>query len=118
MATITQLKNKLKWCKKQKSYAWAKFYKELLNTHEAELKHLNAINQPAVLESLPPHLVKEFEEMAKALKKKLTCPICLEIIKKGELDITGCGHKYCSECLKQLKKQEQPKCAICKRKIK
>ena len=50
--------------------------------------------------------------MVKELKKKLECPICLNIIDEGKLKIIGCGHKYCEDCLSKI-----DKCAICRRNI-
>jgi len=50
--------------------------------------------------------------MTAELKKSVECPICLDVIAVGTLKISGCGHKYCSECFPQL-----DKCAICRRKI-
>tara|TARA_R110002012_G_C11474596_1_gene594343 strand:- start:450 stop:803 length:354 start_codon:yes stop_codon:yes gene_type:complete len=115
--SLQQTKNKLKWAKKQKAYAWAMFYKQIEENHEAELSHYNHIQAiqavPVAIKNLPQNLVNEFAEMSIELKKKLDCPICLEVIEKGELTITGCGHKYCKNCRKNI-----DVCAICRKKIK
>ena len=63
------------------------------------------------------HLKTEIEEMAIALKKTFDCPICLEVIPFGQLDIAGCGHKYCKTCLAELKKEVDAKCAMCRLEI-
>ncbi len=114
---MEQLKRKLKWAKKQKSYAWAMYYKKITETHEAELLHYNQLvalqNEEKAVENLPKALVDEFADMSIKLKKKLDCPICLEIINKENLTITGCGHKYCKNCSEKIKV-----CAICRKKIK
>jgi hypothetical protein len=114
---MEQLRRQLKWSKKKTAYAWAMYYKQIEEKHNAELLHfqqLEAINnQEKALENLPNNLVNEFAEMAKSLKKKLECPICLDVIESDTLTITGCGHKYCKTCRKKIKK-----CAVCRKKVK
>lgn len=98
---------------KQKSYAWAKFYQTSQDLHRSFIVHNDIIKQVREeVKDLPNHLVVEIENMMKELKKKLECPICLNIIEEGKLKITGCGHKYCEDCLSKI-----DKCAICRRKI-
>ena len=44
---MEQLRKQLKWSKKKTAYAWAKFYQQIENNHNAELTHfkqLEAIN--------------------------------------------------------------------------
>ena len=38
-------------------------------------------------DDLPIHLLHEFEEMASALKRMVECPVCLEVIPSGHLNI-------------------------------
>ncbi len=70
---MEQLRRQLKWSKKKTTYAWAMYYKQIEEKHNAELLHfqqLEAINnQEKALENLPNNLVNEFAEMAKSLKK-------------------------------------------------
>jgi len=114
---MEKLRKQLKWSKKRTSYAWAMFYKQIEENHDAELSHYNHIqaiqNEEKAIENLPKNLVNEFAEMSIALKKKLECPICLEVINKDKLTITGCGHKYCADCRQHIKV-----CAICRKKVK
>ena len=62
---------------------------------------------------LPTHFLIEFEEMTSSLKKKIECPVCLEVIEKGQLEITFCGHKYCETCRSRI-----VQCAICRKQLK
>jgi hypothetical protein len=110
MSQTTQI-NRLK---KQKSYAWAKYYAAIQQGHSANVNHYNTVNTVVedALIPLPDHLLTEYKQMLKDLHKEIECPICMEII-DDKLKITGCGHKYCEACFKQI-----DTCAICRRKIK
>ncbi len=127
--------------KRQRAYAWSKYYKELEKTHDQQIQilHLLALvrenvllfgsmasgsstdpididapaRAPDALPEMPNHLTTEFEDMLEKLKKSVECPVCLEPIEKGKLKITGCGHKYCETCFAKI-----DKCAVCRRKIK
>ena len=104
-------------CKKSKAYAWAQYFKSetdkqiqlteqyyfLINiTHETK-KHSD---------TLPIHIINEIEEKTQLLKKKIECPICMDVIDIGGLQISFCGHKYCKECFEKL-----DQCAICRKKF-
>ena len=105
--------NEINKLQKQKAFAWAKFYQSAKYFHRVCVCFENTIKQvKEEVADLPNHLVLEIENMVKELKKKLECPICLNIIDEGKLKITGCGHKYCEDCLSQI-----DKCAICRRNI-
>ena len=110
---MEKLKNKLKWSKKQTSYAWAKYYEEVIDSHDRifELYNFHKKMMEGRFE-LPQHIVSEIEEMCEQLGKDLTCPVCFDIIEKGNLKLTGCGHKYCKECYDKI-----DTCAICRRSI-
>ena len=113
MSEIQRLQNKLTWSKKQTAYAWAKNYEMMNSQHNEQINHYQ--QNKVVLEhadDLPIHLVREIEEMNKALKKSIECPICLEIIEEGHLKISVCGHKFCDECFECL-----DKCGTCRRKF-
>ena len=98
--------------RKQKAYAWAKYYEELEKTHNAQTVHYAQMENILGEYELPTHLVNEFQEMMKDLQKNIECPICLDVIQEGELKITGCGHKYCQTCFTKI-----DKCAVCRKKI-
>jgi hypothetical protein len=112
---IDKLIHKNEYLEKQRKYAWAKYYSEVNKNHELTLERYNKMITIIKDQGIPIHIKNEIEEMAEQLKKEYQCPVCLNIISKGELDITGCGHKYCKDCLEQLKKQPLPKCAVCRK---
>jgi hypothetical protein len=111
--TIQQLENQLKWAKKQTAFAWAKYYEEINSSHIDDVHQYNQIQVFTEVEDIPLHIIVEFKNMMKELKKKIECPICLEIIEGDDMKLTGCGHKYCSKCYDQI-----DKCAICRKSIK
>jgi late competence protein required for DNA uptake (superfamily II DNA/RNA helicase) len=101
----------------QRRFAWAMYYQEARRAHERTVLYVN--RQAAMLTdpTLPTHLKNEIEEMRAAARKDYECPICMDMIPSGQLDITNCGHFYCKECLAQLLRQADPKCAICRKKL-
>jgi hypothetical protein len=103
---------------RQRRYAWAMYYEQVRTAHEHTIVYVN--RQARVLEdpTLPTHIKNEIEEMRTAMRKEYECPICMDMIASGELDITNCGHKYCKECLKRLLTQPEPKCACCRKALK
>ena len=107
------LQRKLNYSKKQTAYAWAKYYEETASHHEQNVNNYqtNTTILTAV-DEMPQHIVVEIERMTAELKKQIECPICFEVIEVGGLKISGCGHKYCDGCFKQI-----DKCEICRRKI-
>ena len=121
-------RNLIQQLKRQRGFAWSKYYKTLAEKHDMEIRvwalmnelhrrpepdAASSSNDREAVSTIPGHLTKEMEDMMGELKKSVECPVCLEPIEKGKLKITGCGHKYCETCLKKL-----DKCAICRRKIK
>lgn len=109
--------------KKRVKFAWAKYYEVNNENHEQIYDYREKLNRLSQLiqnqtGTLPTHLKEEIEEMATAMKKSYECPICMEMIEKGQLEITSCGHKYCKVCLQQLLTQPQPRCACCRRALK
>jgi hypothetical protein len=124
MATVEQLTNKLQWARKQKAYAWAKYYEQVNGALHGD--HVNRVVYERIVEDggIPVHIKEEMKAMAVALKKKWECPVCLDMIEDGNLEITNCGHYYCKGCLTALQrqyKQQHPqedkwKCAVCRRK--
>ena len=47
------------------------------------------------------------------LKKKLDCPICLDLIEPNQLQISSCGDKYCKDCYSHI-----DQVAICRKMLK
>ena len=118
--TPKQLKSQNNCLRRQKAYAWAMYYQEIKDQYDLSYDNyyiytsITDINEEAEAGLLPTHLVNEIAEMAEKLKKNIDCPICMEIIKKDQLVITCCGHKYCKTCY------ENPlltKCVLCRKKL-
>lgn len=99
-------------------FAWAKYYEAMREGHETAIIYVARNVALTADPTLPTHIKAEIEEMAAAMRKQYECPICLEMIASGELDITNCGHKYCKTCLAQLLAQPEPKCACCRKALK
>jgi hypothetical protein len=108
--------------KKQKAYAWGKYYEQMGNdannaivlVQYANVAHAPAAQRPA---DIPTHITDELYTMACELRRKFECPCCLEMVSKETIQITHCGHIYDKDCLAILKAQADPKCAVCRRKI-
>lgn len=110
--------------RKQRAFAWAKYYEEV-NLH---LEQDTVVYRMITTESsnsdtrIPTHISAEFKQMAETLKKRWECPICLDMIESGDLEITSCGHYYCKACLEAHKKSHKDKgdpkwsCATCRKK--
>jgi hypothetical protein len=114
---IASLKRKLSWTKKGKSFAWAKYFEEERHSNDEAIKYhdkLKSITEQAQ-DGIPTHIKTELIEMTAELKKKIECPICLEIIGTDEMDITRCGHKYHKNCIEQVSNN---KCPTCRKKLK
>jgi len=112
--SIQNLQNQLDYANRRTRYAWAKYFQVLENEHNNNYNQYN-LNQNIItcgVDDLPIHIVNEIEKLNKDLKKKLDCPICMDIIEEGKLKITGCGHKFCIDCYDRI-----DDCSICRRKI-
>jgi len=106
--------------KKQRAFAWAKYYNQMADEAENANIIVNMVqipHDPPATREMPPHITQEFYEMACALRKKYECPCCLELVNKNTIKITFCGHIYDATCLNILKSQADPKCAVCRKKI-
>jgi hypothetical protein len=104
---------------RQRRFAWAKYYesqRESLETALESLEFQGRLLEALPQEDMPEHIVEELRENMVKLKKEVSCPICLDSISPEELKVSGCGHKYCEECFKELKLRNE-KCAICRRKL-
>ena len=122
MTEVDRIRNQLNYSKKQTAYAWANHYvyveKQLIDA----IDNRRRLTQVETEEAIPTHIKEQMKEMATLLKKKWECPICLNMIEDGQLEITGCGHFYCRSCLdlhqQASKAQGEPKwkCATCRKK--
>ena len=124
MATVQQLQQKLTYANKRVSYAWAKYYDTNRTTHHEAIVHYTVLTTQSNDTAIPSHIKATLTEMATELKKKWECPVCLDMIKDGELEISNCGHFYCKPCLDTIKDKartehlEKWECAVCRRKHK
>lgn len=115
---LTLINNSLK---KQKAYAWAKFYQSETRHQVANAIRYRIMN--SVVETIPTHIRDEYIKMCEETKKEISCPICMDVIEYENLFLSSCGHKYCKACyiqyINHLKSTNKPlKCAVCKRKVK
>jgi len=109
MATNNSINN----LKRQRAFAWAKYYEQVAQTlDDNRTTYLSYQNVSEGGEPLPKHFTDWVEGLMIELKKKIECPVCLDIIGEGKLKISNCGHNYCSDCFVKL-----DKCAICRKKI-
>jgi hypothetical protein len=119
--TLPQALNKLTYAKKQKAFAWAKYYETVNDRLHDAHQNYDTFNRVADDKSIPEHIKKEMREMATALKKQWECPVCIEMIADEALEITNCGHYYCKTCLDSWKKtckdrgDAKWKCSMCNR---
>ena len=125
-ATLKKQQTVINRLKSTRRYAWAKYFKLLEEHHYLEMRVLGAMQQlddtgtcedPIDVDSpvkmIPEHVTKEIEDMMGELKKNVECPVCMEVIPKGSLKITSCGHKFCKTCVDRL-----DTCALCRHKLK
>lgn len=119
--TLPQALNKLVYAKKQKAFAWAKYYETVNERLEADHQNYRTFNRVAEDRTIPEHIKTEMKTMAEELKKKWECPVCLDMIDNKDLEITNCGHFYCKGCLGSWKKtckdrgDAKWKCGVCNR---
>lgn len=121
--TLPQALGRLNQANNRCKFAWAQYYRAQNDAHNRDHAHYQVITHRVVSEdAIPGHIKTVFAEMAKDLKKKWECPICLDFIPDGNLEITNCGHFYCKGCLTQLKTKAQTdrkdkwECGICRKK--
>ena len=119
MPTTSQINS----LKRQKAYAWAKFYQSESRHHHDNAQRYRVMTEATVVESIPTHIRDEYIKMCEETKKEISCPICMDVIEYENLFLSSCGHKYCKACyiqyINHLKSTDKPlKCAVCKRKVK
>jgi len=98
-------------------YAWAKYYSEIEQQLEGNIEQYNIVSKIDI-DDIPLHIKNEYVAMVKELNKKISCPLCLEIIDPANLKLTNCGHKYCNDCFKKLEESGYNECSVCKKKLK
>jgi len=125
--TIPSLQAQLAATRKRVSFAWAKFYEATNADHHGAVVQYTVFNTIRDDVAVPEHIKATFKEMSDALKKKWDCPICMDMIPDGELEISNCGHFYCKPCLTALKAHARTadpspnakwQCGVCRRKHK
>jgi len=120
--SVQQLTMKLQYANKRVKFAWAKYYESVNAQLHGDHAHYTTYNTVASDTAIPEHIKTEMRTMATELKKKWECPVCMEMIDDGDLEITNCGHFYCKPCLagwKQTEKnrgEQKWKCGVCNRK--
>lgn len=112
---------------KQKSYAWASYFKAQRESHVVQLQLLNNLRSYEMKlknlknAELPRFLVDEIVSMTNNLEKQIECPVCMKHIPTdstrrvdvecaGELVVTLCGHKICRECYSNSAIRACPTC--------
>ena len=119
--TEQKLQFKINSLEKQKSFAFYKYYEECKKEHTDYIdlyeKYKKMFEELEQLTEPPIHIINELKELYEKDKKIIECPICLEIIPTENISFSTCLHKFCDCCLEQLKKEEMPKCAVCRKKL-
>ena len=102
---------------KQRRVAWAKYFEELNRNHDQSVQRFIKVKEVVETEATPQFIIDELKEMYDALKKEVECPICMEVIPHGKIEITKCGHKFCKDCYDKLVATSN-ECAMCRKQIK
>ena len=114
---VHKLETDLAQVRSARRYAWGQFYEKQEEHYILQTETYNTIKQfkdkITEVETIPIHIQNEYKEMCGLLKKKLDCPICLDLIEPNQLQISSCGHKYCKDCYSHI-----DKCAICRKMLK
>jgi hypothetical protein len=69
---------------------------------QGELRRVVVRNPPAPAPQpilLPPHLAKNYFNLAQKCGEVPDCPICLDVVSEETIVITPCGHIFCRGCL-------------------
>jgi len=119
---INILRGQLNSAHKQRSFAWAKYYESVNDRLNDDYNNYARVAPLRNDTNIPQHIKDDIVKMMDELKKHWECPICIEMIKPMDLDITNCGHYFCKGCLKKHKdlaksSGQECKCPNCRRKI-
>lgn len=106
-----QLVARLNQSERRRKFAWAKYF------NEARSSNTLYVQQYEKIMVMPEHVKTEMKEMIEELRKHIECPICLDVIKTDDMQITNCGHKFHASCLKEAIAISAPKCPTCRREI-
>tara|TARA_Y100001963_G_scaffold138348_1_gene203009 strand:+ start:318 stop:653 length:336 start_codon:yes stop_codon:yes gene_type:complete len=106
---------KIKNLENQKKYAWGKYFGEVKEHHQSVCELVEKLDELKSNENIN-HIINELRDLYKKYLVEVECPICLEIIKDENLEFSSCFHKYCKNCLNELKKTSD-KCAVCRKKF-
>ena len=121
MPSVADLKKTIKSLERRRSYAFAMYYQAEQKNHQEFIdlytKHKSLCEELETVQGVPSHIVNELKAQYAKDKKKIDCPICLDVIAVDNLKFSSCGHKYCSNCLDRLFEQPEPKCGICRKKL-
>ncbi|MFZ4671463.1 MAG: RING finger domain-containing protein [Flavobacterium sp.] len=106
---------------RRRKTAWAKYYQleaEQSQNATVIIRTIGRNDTGGLIDksTLPTHITSEFYEMAEQLNKKYTCPVCLDLVNKENIEITYCGHIYHKECLEQSKRVKM-ECPTCRKKL-
>ena len=127
MATYSQ--NQYNQIKRQKAFAWAKYYESVSRRADDATGIVNMLqasgferNHGELIKPdiIPPHITSVFIEMAELLNREYTCPVCFDLVNSGTIHLTWCGHILCKPCYEQLSnstREEKPSCPTCRKKI-
>ena len=69
-------------------------------------RHINTTTTSSLQ---PTHLIKMLKESLIKIGENIECPICLDEFVPNNIEITDCGHMYCSTC-----KNHITTCAVCR----
>jgi len=116
---LSAVTRKLETTERARRYAWRQYFDSERRALEVETITYRTFVR--VVESdIPEHIINELREDMEALKKEISCPICLDIIDAPVLAVSKCGHKYCKTCLDTLKGRpnvDDRKCGICRKNL-
>ena len=119
--STTQINN----LKKQKAYAWGRYY-DMVNQQIEMAQHIvqlvgerenGHLVRPDVL---PTHITEAMWEMANKLNETYSCPVCYDLTTKETFHLTWCGHILCATCYETLKDRaapSKPKCPTCRKSV-
>tara|TARA_R110002153_G_scaffold274315_1_gene448470 strand:- start:13396 stop:13788 length:393 start_codon:yes stop_codon:yes gene_type:complete len=114
---------------KKSKYAWGQYFQirnQLYSVQDSIYEEVNEVREGG--EDFNENhtetnvfLMKFIRELYSKAKVCVECPICMEHIDADELETTGCGHNFHTNCLQTQKDSETENkyinCAVCRRRI-
>jgi len=101
---------------KKAKAGWGKYFGELEREQERDIIYYEQVKELPVAD-MTDYAQQQIQELLIKLKEAIDCPVCLETIAPGNIEMTACGHKFCKQCLNTIKTTPEPKCAVCRGKI-